>query len=190
MLKIISILILIAAIIFLAVLICVILKSRQNLKNPPEYLMILGCKVKKDQPSKTLQSRIDAAAQYLNQNEKVTAFCCGGLVQKEQVKTEAQVIFDGLIKLGVDKNRLILEDKSTTTIENFKNVKALLENMNAKKPYSIAFITSDFHVFRSEIISKNNGLKCRGIGAKSPNKKKIKHYIREVIVMPFAYMRT
>lgn len=185
------ILILISAgfMLFCILLACIIKKGKQKPNNPPDFLMILGCKVKKDLPSKTLQSRIDSAKDYLLQNQNVIAFCCGGIVQKDQIKTEAQVIADILISYSIDKSRLILEDKSTTTVQNFQNVKNLIETQKLKGSYTIAFLTSDFHVFRSEIIAKKAGLDCKGIGAKSPNKKKIKHYIREAIAMPFAYFK-
>ena len=60
--------------------------------------------------------------------------------------------------------KIILEDKSTTTRENFSYSKKLLEKYD-----QIAFATTDYHVFRSGMIAENTGLKnIVGVGAKSP----------------------
>ncbi len=171
------------------IIILLIKKSKQKINFTPDFLLILGCRVKKDEVSKTLQSRVDAAAEFLKENENVIAFCCGGIVQPKQIKSEAAVMKDELVRQGIDQNRLILEDKSKTTQQNFLNAKGLLAEYALTKPPKLAFLSSDFHIFRAELIAKRAGLPCLGIAAKSPRQRKIKNYIREVVVMPFVFLR-
>ena len=60
--------------------------------------------------------------------------------------------------------KILLEDKSTDTYENFEFSKKLIKNTQ-----NIAFATTDFHVFRSAVYASRMGYrKIEGIGAKSP----------------------
>lgn len=171
------------------IIILIIKKSKQKLEFTPDFLLILGCRVKKDEVSKTLQSRVDAAVEFLKENENVIAFCCGGIVQPKQIKSEAAVMKDELIRQGIEQSRIILEDKSKTTQQNFLNAKGILAEYDLKNEAKLAFLSSDFHIFRAELIAKRAGVPCLGIAAKSPRQRKIKNYIREVAVLPFVYLR-
>lgn len=156
--------------------------SRGNCTHEPDFLLILGCRVRGDEPEETLQTRIDAAAKYLIEHENVVAICCGGIVHDDQTKSEAQAMFEGMVKLGADPARIILEDKSTTTAENFINAKKIIEQMNLADKPNIAFMSSEFHLLRSGIISRLAGVPAESIAAASPKKKRLKNYVRELMV--------
>lgn len=62
------------------------------------------------------------------------------------------------------EGEILLEDKSTTTHENFKFSKKMIKN-----PHNVAFATTDFHIFRSAVFASKIGYRgIEGIGAKSP----------------------
>ena len=63
--------------------------------------------------------RIEKAAEFLKENKNTLAVACGGIVHKDQLKSEARVIYEELVKRGIEKERIILEDKSKTTAQNF-----------------------------------------------------------------------
>lgn len=69
-----------------------------------------------------------------------------------------------LISKGINKNRIILENKSTSTYENltFSNKIISMRKDNAK----ISFSTNNYHVFRSGVIASDAGINCEGIGSK------------------------
>ncbi|MCM1543779.1 MAG: YdcF family protein [Ruminococcus sp.] len=156
--------------------------SKGNCTDEPDFLLILGCRVRGDKPEATLQTRINAAAEYLSQHENVIAICCGGIVHDDQTKSEAQAMFEGLTALGVEKERIVLEDKSTTTAENFINAKKIIDAMQLEKTPSIAFISSEFHLLRSGIIGKLAGVEAKSIPAPSPKNLRLKNYARELAV--------
>ena len=58
----------------------------------PDFLLILGCRVRGDKAEQTLQMRIEAAAEYLKKNKNTVAIPCGGIVHNDQTKSEAEVI--------------------------------------------------------------------------------------------------
>ena len=163
--------------------------SRGNSLWEPDFLLILGCRVKGDEPQETLRMRIDAAAKYLERHKNVIAICCGGIVHDDQTKSEAQVIFDCLAEKGIEKGRLILEDKSTTTTENFINAKKIIDEMGLQKSPEIAFLSSEFHLLRASIIGKNAGVKASSVPAPSPKNLRFKNYVREFFVFPEALIK-
>ena len=154
--------------------------SKGNTTETPDVLLLLGCRVKGDTPEETLQMRIDAAAEYLKKNQNVIAIACGGIVHDDQTKSEAQAISEGLVEKGVEIERIILEDKSTTTQENFRNAMEIIDKMSDEK-LKVAMLSSEFHLLRASLLAKKCGLEVTTIPAPSPKKSLLKNYARELV---------
>lgn len=163
--------------------------SKGNLDFTPQYLLILGCRVRGTEAEDILKSRIEAAVKYLSENKSVKAVCCGGIVHNDQFKSEAQAIKEGLIEGEIEEERIILEDKSTTTEENFINAKGIIEALEGEKEVTLAFLTSEFHLMRASYIAKSVGVPCKCTPAKTPLNKRYGAYIRELVVYPVAIIR-
>ena len=168
---------------FILFVIAEIRHHKGTCKKAPDFLLILGCRVRGDKAEQTLQMRIEAAAEYLKQNKSTIAIPCGGIVHADQTKSEASVIADTLVEMGIEKDRIISEDKSLTTVQNFINAKNIIDNKFNSKG-EIAFLSSDFHLFRAAVIAKKCGVKAKSVAAPSPQNLKIKNYLREFIVFP------
>ena len=82
-----------------------------------QYIVVLGAKVNGTEPSISLSDRITAAYDYLTENPGVIAILSGGQGSDEGI-SEAECMFRKLTAMGIDKNRLWLEDKATSTWEN------------------------------------------------------------------------
>ncbi len=154
--------------------------SKGNTAEEPDVLLILGCRVRGDEPEETLSMRIEAAAEYLKNNKNVIAIACGGIVHDDQTKSEAQAISEGLVKRGVEIERIILEDKSTTTQENFRNAIEIIDKMEDKK-LKIAILSSEHHLLRASLLAKKCGLTVTTVPAPSPKRLLLKNYARELI---------
>lgn len=126
-----------------------------------DYIIVLGALVDKNKPSKTLKDRLDAAIEYLNKNENDTYIVVSGGQGRGENISEAEAMKIYLIENNVDEKIIIKEDKSTTTEENFKNSKVIIENHSKKKieNLKIKIVTTDFHSFRSSLMAKHNNLK-------------------------------
>lgn len=164
--------------------------SKGNLDYDPDFLLILGCRVRGDEPEPTLAMRIQKAAEFLSEHKNTIAICCGGIVHPDQTKSEAEAIKDGLVKDGIEESRILLEDQSTTTKENFSNAKKIIDGMKFQKEPKIAFLSSEFHLMRSLYIAKRTGVAVRSVPAPSPKEQKIKNYIRELLVFPATIAET
>lgn len=134
-------------------------KGSQNL----DYIIVLGAQVREDGPSVVLKYRLDAAVMYLNENPDTMCIVSGGQGGNEPF-SEAEGMAEYLLDKGIEEDRIILEDRSTSTVENIQNSKKLM-----KETYqNVGIVTNNFHVFRAVRIAKAQGLKgVYGIAADS-----------------------
>ena len=173
---------LIASAIFL---IFVIADAKRNFREDCDFLMILGGNVLgADTPSPQLLQRMKEAAKYLNENPHVIAVPCGGCFREGQKKSEAAIIADFLISQGISPSRIALEDKSTTTFENFIFAIPIIEKLGSKDVNSlrVAFLSSDYHLHRAALIAKMCGIKNPlRVSCPTPSEA-YKRYLRELVV--------
>ncbi len=166
----------------------IISETKKDYSGELDYLFVLGGHIiGEETPSFHLMKRIEKAAEYLNGHKNTVAVTCGGCFRKGQKKSEALIIKEQLISMGVEEDRILLEDKSTTTNENFKFGKAIVEGHSNKEFYQLdtGFLSSDYHLFRAGLIAKFNGLPgLRKIGARSTVKDFIRGAVRELVVAP------
>ncbi|MGN0486457.1 MAG: YdcF family protein [Acutalibacteraceae bacterium] len=158
--------------------------SKGNCDGTADILLILGCRVHENEPSQTLALRIDAAAEYLTLHPETVALACGGIVQDDQNISEALAIKQGLMRCGIEEERILLEDKSTTTEENFLFAKRIIEEKYPHSKPKIAFLSSDFHLLRAAALAKLTGMEISSVAAPSPKGSRVKNYIREMFVFP------
>ena len=129
-----------------------------------DYYLVLGALVNPDgQPSAALAARCDTALGVLNANPESRAILCGGQGGDEP-RSEAAAMQDYMVAHGADAHRLILEDKSGTTIENIDNAKKILP-----EGAGVAVITNDYHLARARRLLAHAGLGDAGVPAKTPH---------------------
>ncbi|MBP3329272.1 MAG: YdcF family protein [Clostridia bacterium] len=150
-----------------------------------DYLMILGNQVVgKDTPSSLMIERIDRAVEYLSENKECVAVVCGGITTDEQIISEAELMKKLLIEKGIGADRIILEDKSTTTFENFEYARKVIENHSGKsiKKVLVAFLSSDYHIHRASVIAEHYGYNNIGKVSCTTQNGFVKTVIREYFV--------
>ena len=82
----------------------------------------------------------------------------GGQGAQETV-TEALAMERYLIEKGISANRIIREEYSVSTRTNLNNSKKILDEI-FDYDYSVALITSDYHVYRASEYAQSAGLNC------------------------------
>lgn len=138
----------------------VIIYSRKRENADSQYCIVLGAGVHGTTPSRVLNQRINAAYDFLTENPETFAILSGGQGPGEDI-TEAECMKQRLVAKGIDKNRLYLEDKSTSTEENMKFSKELIEKLSPGT-MKITVISSDTHLYRACFIAKENGFEPKG----------------------------
>ena len=163
-----------------AVTILVILRSARGDKpDNCDYVVVLGAGLLVDKPSRILMARINKAIHYLNENSQVVCIVSGGQGKDEAI-SEAQCMFDHLVAAGIDPSRIWLEDKSTSTWENFRFTQNLIQSKIGTTPNRLAVISSEFHLYRAGIFAQRCGIQAVKIPAATPGIfLKINYYLRE-----------
>lgn len=148
--------------------ICTIRAARHMPKRDKDYLIILGC-YSGDGVTlpNILRNRVEKAFSFssvqLNENDLALTFIPSGGQGKDESVSEAEAIKRYLIKKGINDERIISEEKSKNTRQNFKYSKELIKKNDAK----VAFATTGYHVFRSGVLARQAGLHAEGIGART-----------------------
>ena len=158
----------------------VIRASFGNPKEQVEYMLVLGAKVNANGPSVSLWDRICSAYEYLEEHPDVIAVVSGGQGTDEPI-TEAECMRRELIALGIDPRRIWIEDKATSTWENFKFSLDLIEEKTGKRPTKLGVLSSEYHLFRASLFAKACDVEFVGIPAKTSRASQaINHFMREV----------
>lgn len=159
--------------------------SKGSKEKEADYLLILGHALENNGPSPVLIKRCERAAEYLNKYKSTTAIACGGITGKEQTVSEAEVIKELLLKSGIEESRIILEDKSTTTAENFYNAKRI---MGKTENASVALLSSSYHLLRARALAKICGIDTFTVAAETPSDVRIKCFAKEFFAFPFMFL--
>ena len=91
-----------------------------------DAIIVLGAAVHGKTPSRTLRYRLKKAVDYHEQNPDAIIIVSGGQGAQEDI-SEAEAMKIYLVENGVASNKIIKEDKSTSTAENFKFSKEILD---------------------------------------------------------------
>ena len=145
-----------------------------------EYVVVLGAKVNATGPSVSLWDRICAAYAYAREHPDTILVLSGGQGTDEPV-TEAECMFRELYGLGIDPDRLWVEDQATSTWENLKFSLDLIEEKTGVRPAKIGVLSSEYHLFRASLFAKACDVEFVGIPAETSRwGQRINHFMREV----------
>lgn len=128
-------------------------------------VVILGCKVRNGVPSLMLQRRLDAAVPYLKDHPDVPVIVCGGQGPDESI-SEAQCMKDYLTGKGIAAERIYQDAYSSSTQENLRNAKEILEQ-KVPETTNIIIVTDGYHQLRASMIAENLRLTTDAISAKT-----------------------
>lgn len=126
-----------------------------NVTYKEDAIIVPGAGLRGARPSSTLRGRLNAAFEYHKKNPDALIVVSGGQGHDEDI-TEALAMEMYLVNLGVPKDRIIKEEASTSTYENFMFSKKILDERLGEN-LRIAYISNDYHVFRAGKIARDAG---------------------------------
>ncbi len=142
---------------------CIMTHFHDRAPDGLDEIIVLGAQVRESGPSRVLRSRLNAATSYLKGNPETVCIVSGGQGPNEPC-TEAKAMKDYLVEKGIAEDRILLEDRSTTTVENLEFSSRFLN----RREDSVGIVTNNFHMFRSLKLAKKGGYRhCEGIAAGS-----------------------
>lgn len=156
-----------------------------------DFVIILGCKIIGDNPSKALRGRLDKAAELLltNGGSVFAAVVSGGKGDDEQI-SEAEAMrrylirFYGELFCGAQGSDILLEDRSVSTEENLKFSMKVIDAYCSKRGLNrgeIIIVTDGFHVLRARMTAKRLGIDCSAIPSTAVSLALPVHWIREIM---------
>jgi len=145
-----------------------------------DHLIVLGTTVEGRDPSPMLEDRIKAAGKYLEKHPDVICVVSGAKLGDAEI-SEAQCIYNELRLMGIAHDRILKEDKATTTIENIQFSLELLEKKLGKRPETVGIVSSEFHLYRADMIADKFGVETVAIPASTSSIKDFtKFFVREI----------
>jgi uncharacterized SAM-binding protein YcdF (DUF218 family) len=147
--------IILSGVVYVTILSVLMYKAQENCPDNPNVIVVLGCKVNGDRPSRMLRRRLEAAYEAMQAHPDTLCIVSGGKGSNETM-TEALAMKNYLVELGADENRIIMEDRSTSTYENIKFTLEILDELDMS--HDMTIVTDGFHQYRASLIAKAQGV--------------------------------
>ncbi len=128
-----------------------------------EYIIVLGCGIKKDGTvTPLLRGRVDAAIRAWEDGGREATIITSGGQGPDEVISEARSMANYLLSCGVPEDKILLEDRSTTTEENLAFSRAIIEAHGGAAHCTIA--TSSYHTLRAAMFARRAGMNVSCVG--------------------------
>ena len=161
------------------------LYQKLPIKRNPQFIVILGCGLMGDKVTPLLASRLERGIAYDEKTNRKSFFLVSGGKGNDEVISEAQAMENYLLEKGIQQNRILKEDKSTTTRENLMFSKKIMEDR--MKDYFCVIATNNFHVLRAAMLARSQGVNGEVIGGKTANYYRPVAVIREHAALILSY---
>lgn len=127
-----------------------------------ETVIVLGCGIRGERVSVGLAKRLNKAYEYYERNPEVTIIVSGGQGPQEDIP-EALAMKRYLVEKGIPEDKIIMEDKSTSTIENFRFSHEIMKEKGLSET-SVVFVTNAYHIYRGAYYAEKEGLTVTHLG--------------------------
>lgn len=131
-----------------------------------DCVLVLGCGIRGEKVLPTLQFRLDKCIDYLQHNPKAIIIVSGGKGRGETI-CESEAMKHYLVSKGINADQIIEENQSKNTRQNMQFSKTILDTLYPSGVNSVACITSDFHAYRANILSKKSNISVSNYNSKT-----------------------
>ena len=150
--------------------VCGLLAAKHVPSQDRDFIIVLGCWFRGDGTlTPLLQGRVDKALQFWREQREKTGKAAvlmpsGGKGSNEP-GPEAEAMRRYMLAQGVPEEWIMTEDRSTNTYQNMAFSRALIEEV--RPGGKVAFVTTNYHVFRSGVWARLAGLQAEGLGSRT-----------------------
>ena len=172
---------------FLSTVACTYLATKYTPAFDRDYIIILGCGIRKDGGlTPLLKGRVDSAVAFekkqFEKTGKHAIFVPSGGQGDDEVISESEAMKNYLLNIGIPQEQIVCEDKSVNTMQNMQFSKKAIEKHGGDIEHKkIAFATTNYHVFRGYILARKNGFEAKGISSKTKPYFYFNAFLREFI---------
>ncbi|MEJ2858744.1 MULTISPECIES: YdcF family protein [unclassified Saccharothrix] len=156
------------AFLFVSLLLYSVLYGKTGRRTGFDAVVVLGAGLHGDRVPPLLASRLDRAVRLYRREVAAggspVIVVSGGQGADEAV-SEALAMQRWLVVAGVPEEAVVLEDQATTTEENLRNSRAVLDSLG-HTGRTVA-VTNNYHVFRTAVTARRLRLKMGVIGSRT-----------------------
>lgn len=125
----------------------------------PDYLIVLGAGLWGDRPSTILLDRLNTSLKLIKSLPPATKILVSGGQGPGETISEAECMKRYLTASGIAPNRIIKEERSTSTRENMQFSFQIIAASGAPPTVKVTIVTNTFHMFRAKLLAKRAGFK-------------------------------
>ena len=186
--RLVCILLAICLLYFIIVEIPIVRASSGDADFEADYIIVLGALVRGETPSLSMVERTQAALDYMNAHPDTLVIVSGGQGDMEDI-SEAEAMYKWLVDNGADADRILLEDKSTSTRENLENSFKIIRDRSDDPAKATAIVTSEYHIYRAKLIGRTLGVELGGISAHTTYLSvRLNYFIREAFGVTYQWL--
>ena len=147
------------------------LKAARHVPAPEaDYILILGCKFRRDGTlTPLLRGRVDKAIEFWKRQREATGreavLVPSGGQGPDEPMAEAEAMRRYLVQQGIPEGSIAVEDRSRNTYQNMEFSRALIEKRSPGA--KVVYATTNYHVFRSGVWANLAGLPAEGVGSRT-----------------------
>jgi len=153
--------------------------SSEGEKVEADAVIVLGAAVHGDKVTWVLENRLNTAKEYMEAHPDAICIVSGGQGAGETV-TEGSAMKKYMVERGMDESRVFAEEKAKNTMENFENSKVIIDELLGSDA-RIAFVTTNFHVYRAGQVAREQGVNAVGIPADDVWYLRLNNFLRECV---------
>lgn len=119
--------------------------------------LVLGAKTQDNVMSNALRARVDYAIELYQTGQVGAVIFTGGFRDKDPAReqSESALARDYAVQRGVPSERIWIEQRSTTTLENLREAQAIV---NAQGFAQVALVSDRWHLARAQAMAHDLGL--------------------------------
>jgi uncharacterized SAM-binding protein YcdF (DUF218 family) len=152
--------------VFCCFLLYSIFYGRVRQRRDVDFVVVLGAGLIRGEVSRLLAGRLDRGRQVWERvrgrGGEPLMITSGGQGADEPLP-EARAMADYLLETGVPRGAILLEDKSTTTLENLAFSRRIM--LERKPDYRCTIVTSNYHVLRAALYARRAKVNGQVLGA-------------------------
>lgn len=127
------------------------MRPKRDNRPDAELVIVLGMALENGKPTGDLIARLCTAAGYMRLHPLAGTIVTGGN-RSESSESEADVMRHILIEQRIEEHRILVEDRSVDTVDNFRNIARMV---NPSEP--CVLVTSSYHMRRAAALAKEAG---------------------------------
>ena len=133
-----------------------------------DYIVVLGAKMTGNRATPIMERCVDSAYAYLVDNPDTRIVVTGNLSAEHPDITQADLLKDRLVEMGIEEDRIILEPVSINLHQNFEFSHRLIdEDWDEEGDPTVGVVTMNFNCFRAKAFAQKEGYQVQTIPSKA-----------------------